>query len=136
MGYYVKVIIAEDAAKRIKEAIADKAQIDEGEPVSTRLKEVKPDFVLRAKGRNPVAVFLANSPQRVNDAIFLQMAAFYEAKQDVSVVALLERETSINRELRQRAANRLSAVPVYTGDEEAAIQRIEREVIGAGSTVH
>lgn len=133
---HVESAFKEDAAKRIKEAVGDKARIEENEPVSARLKEVTPDLVLRAGSRNPVAVFLANSAQRVNDAIFLQMAALYEAKQPVSVIALLERETSISRELRQRAANRLTTLPVYTGDEEAAIQRIEREVVGTDNTIH
>lgn len=133
---HVESAFKEDAAKRIKEAIGDRARIEEGEPVSVRLREVTPDMVLRANGRNPVAVFLASSPQRVNDAIFLQMAALHEAKQPVSVIALLEHETSISRELRQRAANRLTTLPVYTGDEEAAIKRIEREVVGTDTTMH
>lgn len=133
---HVESAFKEDAAKRIKELIGDRARIEEGEPVSPRLKEVEPDLVIRANGRNPVAVFLANSSQRVNDAIFLQMAALYEAKQPVSVIALLEKESSISRELRQRAANRLTTVPVFTGDEEAAIQRIEREVVGTDRTIH
>lgn len=133
---HIESVFKEDAAKRIKEAVAGRAGIEEGEPVSSRLREVTPDLVLRVEGRTPVAVFLANTSQRVNDAIFLQMAALYEAKQAISVIALLERETSISRELRQRAANRLATVPVYTGDEEAAIQRIEREVVGTGSTIH
>lgn len=132
---HVESAFKEDAAKRIREVIGARAVIEEGEPVSSRLKDVTPDMVLRAKGRNPVAVFLANSPQRVNDAIFFQMAALYEVKQPIYVVALLERETSVSRDLRQRAANRLTTVPVYIGDEEAAIQRIEREVVGTEQTL-
>jgi hypothetical protein len=126
----------EDVAKRIKEAIGDKAVIRENEPVTPRLKEVTPDMVLRAGERVPVAVFLAQSAQRVNDAIFLQMAALYEARQAVSVIAILEKDGQANHRLRQRASNRLSTIMVYDGDEDAAIHRIEREVMGIESTFH
>jgi Domain of unknown function DUF1828 len=133
---HVESTFREDAAKRIKDTIGDRATIAEDEPVSPRLAEVKPDMVIRANGRTPVAVFFAQTSQRVNDAIFLQMAALYEAKHPVSVIALLEKESSVNQALRQRAANRLTSVPVYNGDEDVAIQRIEREVVGIEQTIH
>jgi len=133
---HVESTFREDAAKRIKSVIGSKATIREEQPVSPELREVTPDMVLQAEGRLPVALFFAQSPQRVNDAIFLQMAALYEAKQPISVIALLEKESAINHALRQRAANRLSSVPVYLGDEAVAIQRIEREVIGLENTRH
>lgn len=121
----------EDAAKRIREAVGDRAQIKEEEPVSPHLAEVTPDLVITADGRDPVAVFLAQTPQKVNDAIFLQMAALYEASEALSVIALLEVEASANKALRQRAANRLAAVPIFRGDEDSAVQRIVREAVGS-----
>jgi hypothetical protein len=133
---HVESAFKEDAARRIKDAVGTRATVQEGEPVGPRLKEVSPDLVLKASGRDPVAVFLANSSQRVNDAIFLQMAASYEAGQAVSVIALLERESSVSQALRQRAANRLTTVPVFTGDEDAAIKRIHREVFGSEGLMH
>jgi hypothetical protein len=133
---HVESTFKEDAVKRIRERIGDRATIAESEPVSLQLMEVTPDLVLRSQGRAPVAIFLGQTAQRVYEAIFLQMAALYEARQDVAVIALLEEESSVSREMRQRAMNRLAAVPVYRGDELAAIQRIEREVVGAAATLH
>lgn len=132
---HVQSAFREDAARRIKSAIGDRASIKEEEPVSGHLAEVVPDMVIEAEGRDPVAVFLAQSSQKVNDAIFLQMAALYEAGERLSVIAMLEAESSVNRHLRQRAANRLTAVPIYRGDEDVAVQRIVREVLGQ-TTVH
>ena len=132
---HVDSTFRDDARQRIKEAIGDRAVIRDDEAVNARLGEVVPDMVLRSGVRPPVAVFFAQTSQRVSDAVFLQMAALYEAKQPLSVIALLEKEQSVSKELRQRAANRLTTVPVYTGDESAAIQRIEREVIGPDPTV-
>jgi uncharacterized protein DUF1828 len=132
---HVESTFKEDAVRRIRERLGDRASVVESEPVSQQLAEVVPDLVLRATGRAPVAVFLGQNAQRIYEAIFLQMAALYEAREEVSVIALLEEESSVSREMRQRAANRLAAVPVYKGDELAAIQRIEREVLGS-STIH
>jgi Domain of unknown function DUF1828 len=120
----------DDAIKRIREAVGSRAVIEEDELVDAHLSEVRPDLVIRAPDRDPVAVFLAQSAQRVNDAIFLQMAALYEAHRPVSVVSLLELDSSITSKLRQRASNRLSAVPIYRNDEDQAVQRIVREVVG------
>ena len=126
----------DDAIKRIRDEVGTRAVIHEDELVNDHLSEVRPDLVIRAPNRDPVAVFLAQSPQRVNDAIFLQMAALYEAHQPLSVVSLLEFDSSITSKLRQRASNRLSAVPIYRNDEDQAVKRIVREAIGSEAVMH
>ncbi len=126
----------EDAIKRIRDAVGDRATVKEDEMIDKQISEVRPDLVIQSPNRDPVAVFLAQSPQRVNDAIFVQMAALYEAHRPVSVVAMLEADSSVSAKLRQRASNRLSAVPVYRNDEDQAVQRIVREVIGSGAMIH
>ena len=133
---HVASAFREDAIKRIREAVGDRAAIREDDLVDEHLSEVRPDLVIRATDRAPVAVFLAPSAQRLNDAIFLQMAALYEAHRTVSVVALLEADGSVSAKLRQRASNRLSAVPIYRNDEDQAVQRIVREVVGAEAMFH
>jgi len=122
----------DDAVRRIRDAVGDRADIQEDAILDDHLSEVRADLVIRAKDRDPVAVFLAQSAQRLNDAIFLQMAAQYESHRAVSVVALLEADASVSSKLRQRAANRLNAVPIYRSDEDQAIQRIVREAVGPG----
>lgn len=133
---HVESTFKEDAAKRIKDAIGDRAKIQEDALVSSSLTETTPDMIIRAKGRDPVAVFLAQSPNRVYDAIILQMAALYEAKEPLSVIALLESESAVSRDMYRKASNRLSAVTFWKGDELASVQRIEREAIGANRTQH
>ena len=133
---HVESAFREDAKKRIREAVGTRAKIVEDEVVSASLSEVRPDLVIRAPNRDPVAVFLAQSAQRVNDAIFLQMAALYESQDSLSVVALIESDSSISGKLRQRASNRLSAVPVFRNDEGQAVNRIVREAIGTAGMIH
>lgn len=121
----------EDAAAQIIEKMDGRATVEQDVPVSHLLSDTVPDMVIRAPSRVPVAVFFGSSPQRVNDAIFLQMQALYEIHEDVQVIALLERENVIGHDLRRRAANRLAALPIYRGDEPTAIARIEREALGS-----
>ncbi len=128
---HVESAFKEDAKKRIRDAIGARAKIEEDEVVNDHLSEVKPDLVIRAPNRDPVAIFISQSQQRVNDANFLQMAALYESRDPLSVIALLEGDSSITSKLRQRASNRLSALPVYRHDEGQAVQRIVREAVGA-----
>jgi hypothetical protein len=119
----------EDAIRRIKAELAQRVTIAEREPVNPALSEFEPDLVIRAPHRAPVAVFVAVSDARLNEAIFLRLVADYEAKVPCSVVALIEREGSrlISARVRQRAQNRLDALPVYYGEESAAVARIARE---------
>ena len=106
---HIASALREDAIKRIRNAVGDRATVKEDELVDEHLSEVRPDLVIRSTNRDPVAVFLAQSAQRVNDAIFLQMAALYEAHRPVSVVAMLEADSSVSAKLRQRASYRLRA---------------------------
>lgn len=133
---HVESTFKEDATRRIKEKIGDRAVISENVLVSPQLTEIAPDLVIRAPDRNPVAIFFAQSASRVYDAIILQMTALYEAREPVSVIALLEAENSVSREMQKRASNRLSAVTFWKGDEVASVQRIERQVVGDQAIIH
>ncbi|MEJ2121431.1 MAG: DUF1828 domain-containing protein [Alphaproteobacteria bacterium] len=125
----------EDASNAIRVAIGDQAAIRENEPISPSI-EFPADMIIEAAGHVPVAIYLAMSEQRVLEAVVAQMAALYEAQTPCSVIALLEKDTSVSRKMLRYAANRLVALPIFEGDQKAAIQRIEREVKGQSRTVH
>jgi hypothetical protein len=125
----------EDATRAIRESLGTRADIKENEPIAEGI-EFPADLIIRAPNREPVAVFLAMSEQRVLEAVVAQMAVTYEAHMPCSVVALLEKDGSVTRKMRTRASNRLSAMPIFEGDQKAAIQRIEREVLGLRATAH
>jgi hypothetical protein len=133
---HVESTFKEDAKKRIKEVMGARANIKEDQPVSSTLSEIIPDLVIAADGRDPVAVFLTQSAVRVQDAIILQMDALYVVKQPLAVVALVESPNTLSRDMQRRAGNRLAAVTTWDGDQIAAVQRIEREVVGAETTRH
>jgi hypothetical protein len=125
----------DDAKKAIRDAIGDRASVRENESPSKEI-DFPADLLIEAPRRAPVAVFLAMSEQRVLEAVVVHMALAYEAKLDYSIVALLENDTSVTRRMRQRAANRLAAMPIFEGDERAAVQRIEQEVFGRNAVRH
>jgi hypothetical protein len=125
----------EDAIKAIRSTLAGQAEIFENQAPAMGI-EFPADLVIEAPARRPVVVFLAMSEQRVLEAVVAQMAATYEAKVDCSIIALLERDSSVTRKMRQRASNRLTAMPIFEGDEQAAVQRIALEVLGHRTTIH
>lgn len=124
-----------DATRAIKLLMAERAEIRDNAILAEALQEFPADLVIRANSRAPVAVIFGTSEQRVSEAIMLQMAAQYEAHVPCSVIALVEDATLLSNRTRTRAANRLSALPSYKGDEHAAIARIEREVFGFSTQV-
>lgn len=126
----------QDVAARLAQALGPSATLAENEPVDPSLAEVTVDLVLRSEGREPVALFLAHTDARLQDAIFLQMAAQYEARVPCRVVAMLETGSAVSQKMRQRADNRLDAVPVFRGDEVAATARVRRLVLGSNAVLH
>jgi hypothetical protein len=120
----------DDVVQALRAEIGDRAVIRESEPVSDVLSEEIPDVVIEAKGRPPVALFIVTSAAKLYQAIQLQMVAQYEAHVPLRVTAMLENETSVTQALRQKADNRLDAVPRYAKAEKEAVHRIVREAIG------
>jgi Domain of unknown function DUF1828 len=134
--YRVATSFREDASKLIREVVRDRAILEENATISPSLSDFPADFVLRAVGRRPVGVYLGISDQRILEALFTQMRARHETRDDVSIVALVEQGRSISAKVRQQAMNRLDAVTEFRGDEVAAIERIAFEAIGDNRRVH
>lgn len=121
----------EDVIERLRERFERETTFREQEPVSEELADVVPDVVIQAKQKEPVAVFIATSSQKISEAVYLHMAATYQHKMPLRVVAILQNETpTIPFKLRQRADNYLDAVPRYEGEAKATIDRVAREVFG------
>lgn len=129
----------DDAMERIRADLSNRFDVQEGGDIALvpALAEFEPDVYLTSAGLTPVAVFVAVSDQRIWEAITMQMAAAYEARVPCSVVALIDREGSklTSKKMRQRARNRLGAVPEFYGEEAQAVARIAQEAT-RGSAVN
>ena len=129
----VESTFREDVIAALKEKLAGRATVEEDKAVSSALDEITPDLFMHAKNREAVALFIASSERKVHEAIHLQMVARHEAHVPIKIIVILEQEASVSQRLRQRADNRLDAVPRYRRDERAAIDRVIREVVGSES---
>jgi len=133
----VKNTFLDDVAQRLENLNISGLSIENDQPVSKELSEVIPDFVLKKDGvSKPVALFVATGNEKLWQAMHLRMVADYEAKQPLSVVALLETDTTGSQKTRAKAANRIEAMPNWRGDEGAAMGRILRELEVPAERLH
>jgi hypothetical protein len=132
-----KNTFADDVAAKLEALSVQGLTVDAGVPVYQDLSEVIPDYVLRRTGYGkPLALFLATNDVKLWQAMHLQLVAEYEARKPVAVIALLETGHTGSAKVRDKAANRLAAIPNWRGDEGAAFQRILRELEVPHSHVH
>ena len=139
---FIRSTFREDAAAAIMERFGSVANIDERKPVSKDFPDYLPDLVIRpkAEGRS-TAVFLASNTIPFQEAELLKAEIEKEGRQDeITVVALIEDTDKINAispRRFQRAQNRGLAMPIFRGDEPAALNAIARQarMSASGSTV-
>jgi Domain of unknown function DUF1828 len=139
--FRIATTFREDAGKLLREAVSDKAILEENAVIVPSLAEFPADFVLRAPSRPPVGVYLGMSDARVLEALFMHMnrellRAHHKLREECSIVALIEKGRSLSSRVRQQAMNRLDAVTEFRGDEVAAVEKIAREAIGDTPTRH
>lgn len=134
----VKNAFEDDVRAAIREEM-DKRHIRyvEGKPVSDDLTDVTPDMVFYPTNRDPVALFIATNDAKLWQAMLLRVIADSERHLPLSVVAVLETETSVSQKVRLQADNRLDATPRYRSGPSDTIQRITRVIVGnEAATVH
>jgi hypothetical protein len=78
----------------------------------------------------PGAIYFVNTNDKLNEALLLQTDALRLQRTDFEVVALLEEPDlkMISRRRFQRAQNRSLAMPIFRGDEDAAMTMIGRKL--------
>lgn len=134
----VRNAFEDDVRTAIREEM-DKRHIRyvEGQPVSNDLSGFTPDMVFYPDNRDPVALFIATNDAKVWQAMLLRIVADSEKHVPLSVIAVLETDTSVTQKVRLQADNRLDAVPRYRSGPTDTIQRIARVVLGnEAATVH
>lgn len=128
---FVRSTFREDAMKAIVERFEAVANIDEDLPVDKDFADFPSDATIRPKEKGQVgAIYFVSTGEKLDEALLLQFAARDKKRTDFSVVALIEdREMRfISRRKFQRAQNRDLAMPIFRGDEEAALDAIERKL--------
>jgi hypothetical protein len=93
-------------------------------------------MVFKAEGRDPVALFIAIDDSKLWQAMHLRLIADYEQHAQLSVIAVIQRESSVSSKVRIKADNRLDATLRYEDEPNIALQRIALEVFGRQPNGH
>lgn len=132
----VQTTFFDDVQARLNAVSFDGYSFESKTPVSDNLSDVIPDFVLRRTDHRPVALFLGSTSEKLWQAMLLRSIARHEAKTQLSVVAMLENDTSATSRLRAQASNRLDAVTYFRGSENDAIERVLDELDISTTSLH
>jgi hypothetical protein len=129
---FVRSTFREDATAAISERFGQVANINEREPVAKEFSDYLPDLVIRPKNNGlQTAVFLASNTVSFQEAELLHAEIEKESRKgDIAVIALIEDtekiQSTISLRRFQRAQNRGLIMPIFRGDESAALAYIAR----------
>lgn len=127
----VRSTFREDAMRAIIERFEPVANIDQDSSVDKDFTDFPSDVTIRPKsGGRSGAIYFVSTSEKLDEALLLQLDARLKNRTDFSVVALIEDPDMrfISRRKFQRAQNRDLAMPIFRGDEEAALDQIERKL--------
>jgi hypothetical protein len=128
---FVRSTFREDAIRAIVERFGRVANIDQDVAVHRDFSDFPSDAVVRPKRTGKVgAIYFVNTNEKLGEALLLHQEAKLKARTDFSVIALIEEPNMgmISRRKFQRAQNRDLTMPIFRGDENAALDQIERKL--------
>lgn len=128
----VRSTFREDAISALQQKYGQVARFDENEPVDRTFSEFPVDLVIRPSESGAIigAVYFVSSNEKLNEALLLKMESEALGRREFGIIALIEdlEMTAISRERFQRAQNRSLSMPIFRGDEDAAVARIGRDL--------
>jgi Domain of unknown function DUF1828 len=129
----IRSTFRDDATNAIMRAFQESASFEENVAASAAFSEFPADLIVRPNSSDGItgSVYFVNSNDKLNEALLLQMEM--QADNDNSrnkVIALIEEPEMrlISRKKFQRAQNRSLLMPIFRGDEDAAMKKIAREL--------
>lgn len=130
----IRSTFREDAMAAIEAAFGSMAELEENDAIRNDLTEFPADLVIRpglnAPNAKSGAIYFANSNDKLNEALLLKLETDRIPNRGFEVIALLENNElkGISRSRFQRAQNRDLIMPIFRGDEVAAMQAIGRRL--------
>lgn len=126
----VRSTFREDVLSALSARFSSLANIHENEPIDTAFADFPSDIVIRPTAGKSAAIYLVANNEHLVEAQLLQTEAEKLGRDDFSVVALIEDLSlpTISRRKFQRAQNRSLTMPIFRGDEAAALTLIERRL--------
>lgn len=128
----IRSTFREDTIYALQDAFGEAIIIDENKPIRKSLSEFPVDIIVGSKltPERQAAIYLASTNDKLNEALLFRMELDAKRVEETKVFALIEEPDmrTISRRIFQRAQNRGLAMPIFRGDEAAAISRIGREI--------
>ena len=126
-----------DVVRAVTDKFAGRAEILVDELIAPTLKDYPADLVIRAVGRDPLALFIATSENKALEALLLSMQVQFVAPTPCRVMMVLEtaKPARIKERTYARAINNFP-VAVFRGHEQPALVAIERQIFGASPVTH
>lgn len=125
----VRSTFREDATAALNNRLGNFASLEENEPIDRRFSEFPADLVLRPRATvagKPAALYFVNSNDKLNEALLLQIEAQSKRTDDFKVIAMIEEPElkTLSKKRFQRAQNRALLMPIFRGDEDAAVEMV------------
>lgn len=128
----VRSTFREDATAALEKMYGTVASFTENEAIDRTLSEFPADLVIRPKSQTAKsgALYFITSNEKLSEALLLQMEAELLRRDDFRIIALIEDSEMrmLSKNKFQRAQNRSLAMPIFRGDEHAAVGRIGRDL--------
>lgn len=128
----VRSTFREDATSALEQRYGDVARFDENVAIDRSLSEFPADLVIRPENESSKtgALYFVTSNEKLSEALLLQMEAEKLQREDFRIIALIEDSEMrmLSKKKFQRAQNRSLSMPIFRGDEDAAVARIGRDL--------
>jgi hypothetical protein len=128
----VRSTFRDDVLAAIYEKFSKVADISENASVLPEFSEFPADIIIKPHSVSgiPGALYLANTNEKLSEALLLLMETQKLAVSPVAVIAVIEDPAlkAISTRKFQRAQNRSLPMPIFRGDENAAMTMIGRQL--------
>ncbi|HMQ95199.1 MAG TPA: DUF1828 domain-containing protein [Amaricoccus sp.] len=128
----VRSTFREDATAALQQRYGHVAKFSENESFDRTLSEFPADLIIRPNhdSAKSGALYFVNSNEKLSEALLLQMESNRLKRDDLRIIALIEDSEmrTLSKKKFQRAQNRSLSMPIFRGDEDAAVERIGRDL--------
>lgn len=119
----------DDVEQAITSRFSNVAKVEFRASLSDAWDNYLADVIIRPKDGDPLVIFLATSEMKVDEAVLMHWEL--RAKDQNTPVALVletSKPTNVSGRALRRAMNRLEAIPVFRGDESAAMDKLASQI--------
>ena len=128
----IRSTFREDVVSALRERFSEVAEFRENDSIDEQFHEFPSDLIITPHCESAIkgAVYTVTSNDKLNEALLLLLEARDKRRDDFKIIAIIEDldMKGMNRRSFQRAQNRLLSMPIYRGDERAAIDRVGIEL--------